>query len=138
MKNTILTLIVAALAFTSAVIGGLLVAEQNPAAAPVAGGATDSVAFTTMGTSSTMTVFSGRSARILATSTEAQWRSFQNISANPVFLKFSSDTPAATSSGFILNASSTLQMSLDQSNMYRGSVTALSIGGDAQVLVNQK
>lgn len=96
----------------------------------------DSVAFTNVGTSTAMVVTTS-SSQILATSTSAQWRMFQNNSPFSVYLSFQADKTALANNGIFLAASSTLTFSLDQSNLYRGGVRAIATGGTASVLVSQ-
>lgn len=137
MQKTLIALLVAGLLASMAVIAGLIGDHRQTVPAPV-GLSDESSAFTSLATSSSMAVTFGTSTRILATATDAQWRMFQNNGPFNVFLSFGSDKNAATGTGVLLVASTTLQISLDQSNMYRGSVQALGAGGNSTVLVNQR
>lgn len=78
------------------------------------------------------------SGRALATTTEAQYRSFQNNSALNVYLNCNADAPAVANQGILLAASSTVEFSTSKGNMCFGSVTAISPGGTVTLLVNQK
>lgn len=142
----LLSFFVALALFATASTVALLVSRQAPQSpAPAVGGAMDSVAWvgdTAKGdsraaTSSTITVGTSASVRAMATSTAAQWRLLQNNSPFSVYLRFGADKAATANNGVLLAASSTLALSLDQSNMYRGSITAISTGGTASVLVNE-
>lgn len=116
-------------------VGALLVRQQLPSLNP--GGATDSVAFTALATSSAQTV-SNTSSVVMATDTAAQWRVIQNNSAQDIYLRFGSGAPALVGQGYVLHASSTLDLTLDRSNMYRGAITGITAGGSATALVNSR
>lgn len=145
MKKILLVTLVTALAFTSAVVGGLLVDRAQAAATAgtnyFAGSAgvffADPALDSGTATSSVITVGTSASVRAVATSTSANWIMLQNNSANSVYLRFGADKAAAANTGVLLTASSTLQLSTDQYNMYRGSITAIATGGTASVLVNE-
>lgn len=137
MQKILLVFLVAAIATSSAVLGALLVIDRNTTQQGNLRGATDSVAFTAIGTSSPMTVGTSASVQVLATSTSVQWRTLQNNSPFSVYLSLKSDQAAVANQGILLAASSTITFSLDASNMYRGSIQAISTGGTAVVLVNQ-
>lgn len=124
----------------------LLVDRQDSTPQPlIAGGSTDTVSWvgdttkgdTSIATSSTASVTTSASARVVATSTNAQWTSIQNNSPFSVYLRIGADKAATANTGILLSASSTLVLSQDTSNNYRGSIQAIATGGTASLLINQ-
>ena len=88
-------------------------------------------------TSGPITVGTGASVRVSATTTSAQIRIFQNNSPFSVYLKFGADAAATANNGYLLSASSTLTLTNENGSMYQGSVQGISTGGTATVLVNE-
>lgn len=100
------------------------------------GGSTPTVSFLKYTTQSAVSVPFGGSVSVLSTSTSAQYRRFQNQSGNTVFLACG-DMAAASSTGIMLTASSTLEMRVDDGSLCTGAIRALGWGAAANLLVQE-
>lgn len=113
---------------------GLIVLRTQQVQGPITGDV-NGIPFMNVATSGATTVTSS-SVQVLATSSEAQYRMFQNNSPVGIWLSFKNDKAAAINNGVYLQASSTLE--LRNESLYLGAVTAITSGGSATLLITQK
>ena len=90
--------------------------------------------FTSVSTSSRMTVGPQESLRILATSTDSnapnrRYVEIGNTAGGDIYLSINSDKPAVVGEGIYLKASTTYI--IDEFNLYKGSIRAISASGVA-------
>lgn len=97
-------------------------------------GDVNGVPFLTLDVASSTTVQTG-SKQVLATSTSAQWRLFQNNSSFGIWLAFTNDKDATLNTGIYLPASTTIEFKGE--NLYLGAVRAVSTA-NATLLISQK
>lgn len=98
-------------------------------------GDVNGIPFTRIDVSTSTQALTTGSKQVLATSTSAQWRIFQNIGPSAIYLNFS-DAPATINSGIMLLASSTFEVRNE--SMYQGAVQAIAVGANSGLLINQK
>lgn len=119
---------------------GILVVRTSVAPATVPNqsilGDVNGVPFTSIDVASSTSVLTAASKQVLATSTSAQWRMFQNNSACSIYLAFTKDVAATANTGVYLAASTTLVFTNE--SLYQGAVQAIATGCQGTLLISQK
>lgn len=114
---------------------GVLAMRSNQAQPIQPLGDVNGIPFISVDVASSTTVLT-TSKQILATSTAAQYRLFQNNGPFTIYLSFKNDAPATINNGIMLIASTSLE--LKGETLYLGAVSAIAAGGSSGLLVTQK
>ncbi len=75
---------------------------------------------------------------VLATTTSRTFARISNISGNAIYCNLDNGKPAVAFSGVMVSATSTLNVSDSDSNLYRGAVNCIAVSGSASTTVFQR
>lgn len=75
---------------------------------------------------------------VLATSTSRSFVRISNLSGNTIYCNTDNGKPATAFQGYMISATSSLSFSDNDSNLYRGAINCIAIGGSASTTVFQR
>lgn len=78
------------------------------------------------------------STQVLATSTGRSYARISNLSGNAIYCNLDTGKPAVAFSGIMVQATSTLVISDNDSSLYRGAVNCIAVGATASTTAYQR